>query len=175
MRSRLEQSSGLIILVGALSLFGCATPTPTTSQWAISKGFQPVDLKGDQYYCRAEPTSPPSDKSNVNCLTVNQLVNDRTASESRQETMALTHGLWQSGIPGQLPPLGPNSRNSREAASRNPTLANVSRGSQVGPGLDRVLKGPVVVPGSEVPRAAKRLNRRLEFALRREVLQHAVC
>ena len=69
------------MLVGVVSLIGCATETLTTSQWGISKGFQRVHLQGKEYFCRVEPANPPSHLSTVNCLTMGQLVGFRTAIE----------------------------------------------------------------------------------------------
>jgi hypothetical protein len=82
MRDRLKQLRRLVIIAAAISLMGCATTQAlTTSQWGISKGFQRVNLKGKGYFCRVDPTSPPSDKSYVNCLTMGQLFDYRTAIE----------------------------------------------------------------------------------------------
>jgi hypothetical protein len=81
MRKRLKQITHLVMLVGAMSLIGCATQALSTSQWGISKGFQRVDLRGKEYFCRLEPTRPPSHLSTVNCLTMAQLRDFRTAIE----------------------------------------------------------------------------------------------
>ena len=81
MRSRVQQITCLLVLIGSSSLVGCATQIPTTRQWGVSKGFQQVDLKGKVYFCRLEPTRPPSHLSTVNCLTVAQLRDFRTAIE----------------------------------------------------------------------------------------------
>ncbi|HTB65736.1 MAG TPA: hypothetical protein VK727_05870 [Steroidobacteraceae bacterium] len=79
MLNRVKQITSFAILLGAAALIGCATQIPTTAQWGISKGFQRVDLKGSEYYCRLEPTS--SNSSNVNCLTYLQLRNLRIDTE----------------------------------------------------------------------------------------------
>jgi hypothetical protein len=81
MRNRVQQITCLLILIGASSFVGCATQMLTTSQWGVSKGFQQVDLKGKVYFCRKEPTPPPSNLNNVNCLTYAQLRNLRMNSE----------------------------------------------------------------------------------------------
>jgi hypothetical protein len=81
MHKRLNQFTRFLMLMGAASLIGCATQALTTSQWGTSKGFQRVDLKGKEYFCRVEPTSPPSNLSKVSCLTYLQLSTFRMNSE----------------------------------------------------------------------------------------------
>jgi hypothetical protein len=88
MRNRLNQIMRFLMIIGAVSLIGCATQIPTTSQWGVSKGFQRIDLKGKEYFCRVEPTSPPSKLSNVSCLTYVQLQNLRMHSEGTTEFAA---------------------------------------------------------------------------------------
>jgi hypothetical protein len=90
MRNRLNQITRFLILASAASLVGCATQIPTTSQWGISKGFQRVDLKGKEYFCRLEPTSPSSNSRNVNCLTYLQLRNLRIDSEGAPQFAAFS-------------------------------------------------------------------------------------
>jgi hypothetical protein len=78
---RLKQLTGLVLLLGAAALIGCATQVSTTSQWGASQGFERVDLQGQEYFCRVKPTNEPSNLSNVSCLTPLELLNLRIASE----------------------------------------------------------------------------------------------
>jgi hypothetical protein len=86
MRNRLKRITCLAILVGASSSMGCVT----TNQWAISKGFQRVNLKGEEYFCRLEPANAPLSSSNVHCLPWAQLVNYRMGTDGAAPIVAFS-------------------------------------------------------------------------------------
>ena len=69
MLSRIKQTAGLVILVGASALAGCATQVPTTSEWAISNGYQRAELQGKEYFCRQQPAVTGSNQSKATCFS----------------------------------------------------------------------------------------------------------
>ncbi len=85
MHNRIKQITSLVILVGASALVGCASQVPTTDKWAISNGYQRVELKGKEYFCRQEPVVTGSNRSRVACLRLAQLWEARWAGPSPAE------------------------------------------------------------------------------------------
>jgi hypothetical protein len=88
MRNRIKQTAGLVILAGAAALAGCATQVPSTSEWAISKGFQPTELQGKEYFCRQQPAVTGSNAGKVTCFTRDQLMAARWSGPAPAEGFA---------------------------------------------------------------------------------------
>jgi hypothetical protein len=93
MRSRLQQMTGFVVIVGASMLLGCAS-VQTTEQFAASHGFQRTEAKGREYFCHQLEAlgTPPSDTF---CLTRTQLL----------------YGMYWNGFPGSFdsPPTAPSA------------------------------------------------------------------
>ena len=71
MHGALTRTICLVTLAGvSAALAGCATQVPTTDKWAISQGFQPVELQGRSYFCRPQAQAG---KPGQYCMTLAQL------------------------------------------------------------------------------------------------------
>lgn len=56
----IKQITNLSILVGASALLGCVS-VQTTDEYAISHGYQPIQDKGKEYFCRLEQPVVPGE------------------------------------------------------------------------------------------------------------------
>lgn len=80
----IKQARNLSVLVGASALLGCAS-IQTTDEYAISHGYQPTQIKSQNYFCRpkqpevpGEPhTDLPQSPLGATCFTRFQMIQIR--------------------------------------------------------------------------------------------------
>jgi len=64
---------GLAMLVTATALVGCASQVQTTREWALSNGYERLEIDGREYFCRRFDGTP------VTCARLGQLMAVRWA------------------------------------------------------------------------------------------------